>query len=192
MQTLWATGGLNHPLLSHYWEHILKDSGLWADRHSDGIEQEVQRICLGAFEAKSERVALNRWMALLHSARSFNKTWHCRLVAYLQVEVMEGTAGFGQESLRSALGAVPASSTEVATQPSGGTASSSSGPKGTKTGAQALVRKARASCKNTLGLGARFLEDPDARRLSALIVATCKPMQAWHSKQNKANRSPQE
>eukprot|EP00974_Lingulodinium_polyedra_P095867 9292741-Lingulodinium_polyedra.AAC.1 len=86
---------------------------------------------------------------------------------------------------------LPSSSAASSSAPG---ASTSSGPqvKGTKTGAQAMVRAARSRCKNTMEFALRFLQDADARRMSSIITSICAPTDLWHSDQNKACRSPQE
>ena len=42
-----------------------------------------------AFESKSIRVSMNRWMAVLRSARQYKRHWHARLIAYLCVAILE-------------------------------------------------------------------------------------------------------
>eukprot|EP00974_Lingulodinium_polyedra_P010689 1030557-Lingulodinium_polyedra.AAC.1 len=58
--------------------------GWWSRRHEEDMDDQLAVACLETFERKSERVSLNRWMAVLRSAADFQRFWHRRLVAYLQ------------------------------------------------------------------------------------------------------------
>eukprot|EP00974_Lingulodinium_polyedra_P097219 9422080-Lingulodinium_polyedra.AAC.1 len=128
MGNVMANGGLQHPLLRACKEAILKDQGWWERRHEEHVEVDLQELCLHCFDAKSQRVALNRWMNLIHSAKKYLPFWHCRLVAYLNVGVLEGAGLPTGEPLS----AVPRKATPGAPSSSSAAGSSTDGPKTTK------------------------------------------------------------
>ena len=69
----------------------LQDLGWWRDRHDPDLGPRLLAALEETFLVKSQRVALNRRMNLLRSARAFNKTWRSRLVAYLHLATLEGS-----------------------------------------------------------------------------------------------------
>eukprot|EP00974_Lingulodinium_polyedra_P052127 5015095-Lingulodinium_polyedra.AAC.1 len=103
MQTILVNEGVSHPFLRHFRDSIIRDNGWWAQRHDGDMDDRIQGRCLQVWEAKAQRVALNRWMNVLDSAQDFNKSWHIRLVAYLQVEVVEAGSHAGRASLKKAM-----------------------------------------------------------------------------------------
>lgn len=175
---LMVSGGVQQPLVRHFWTDILQDIGAWDRRHDEGIEEDVGDKLKHCFDAKSERVSMNRWMALVRSAEAYLPLWHCRLVVYLFLCLAEGHSA---QVLKPLQALVKDSHLET------GEAMVS----GTKKQGEQMARNVRKNCKNTLHLGARFLLSDEAHRLTSMLVLFSQPTADWHGRQNKANRSPQ-
>lgn len=166
------------PLFCFFAEAIARDKQQCAQ---EGLQQSAAELhedlrTAACFWQKGDRVSMCRFFGAHRAAKSFDRTWHSRLLGIVFVGLQLGILDKGSLANLLAQRFKPApESAEPQRTPM---------PRG-----QDEVKQLRAACGNTLHLAAVALADGHNQDVQRMIVAITDPLEAWHSAQNRHLRS---
>lgn len=147
----------------------------------EGLQQDVMELhedlrSAACFWQKGDKVSMCRFFGAHRAAKSFDRTWHSRLLGVVFVGLQLGILDKGSMASLLAQKFKPApESTEPHRTPM---------PRG-----QDEVKQLRAACANTLHLAAVVLADGHNQDVQRMITSIADPLEAWHSAQNRFLRS---
>eukprot|EP00972_Heterocapsa_arctica_P026636 3920954-Heterocapsa_arctica.AAC.1 len=132
-----------------------------------------------AVSHKFQKVGMTRWFQYIGAAEEFCDKWTERYIVLLYLSLCLGLFKKAQAK-------------DFISVKAGKTGEHDDVEKTTTAQDREQVQQMRRSCKNTVEFVAMVMADRSLWQMNVIIVEMAKPIQEWHTEQNKMNRSPEE